>query len=161
MAQKAWKLKDPKAPAFPEDFEIVNKAVLQLTDITSNHNKYYAIEVHSGALKGRALFRVFTHYGRTDDLDNDPDAGAKECRFFDTLAEAQAAYESIYREKTAPRKGYKEVSLASSRIGSTKARGTSSGQIDDLTLQKAAAKAATAKAPAETAKPAAVEAAGA
>jgi len=151
MAQKAWKLSDAKAPRFPEDFEIVNKAVLQLTDIVSNHNKYYAIEVHSGTQKGRALFRVFTHYGRTDDLDTDPDAGAKECRFFDTLAEAQAAYESIYREKTAPRKGYKEVSLASSRIGSTKARGTSSGQIDDLTLQKAAAKAGAATKPAETA----------
>src|SRR5438132_37672 len=34
--------------------------------------------------------------------------------------------------------GYKEVSLASSKIGSQKARGTSAGQIDDKTLQKIA-----------------------
>jgi predicted DNA-binding WGR domain protein len=131
---KSWKLHDPKAPAFPEDFEVVEKAVLQLTDIQSNHNKYYAIEIHSSGV----LFRVFTHYGRTDDLENDPDAGAKECRYFSSLVDAQVTYQSIYREKTSPRKGYKELSLASSRIGSTKARGTSSGQIDDATLKKAA-----------------------
>jgi predicted DNA-binding WGR domain protein len=135
---RAWKLGDPQMPRFPEDFEVVNKAVLQVTDIKSNHNKYYAIEVHQATCKGQPVFRVFTHYGRTDDLETDPDAGQKECRFFDTLAEAQGAYESIYREKTSPRKGYKELSLASSRIGSAKARGTSSGQIDDATIQKAA-----------------------
>ena len=143
MAQvKSWKLHDPKAPAFPEDFEVVEKAVLQLTDIQSNHNKYYAIEIHSAG----ASFRVFTHYGRTDDLETDPDAGAKECRYFSSLIDAQATYQSIYREKTSPRKGYKELSLASSRIGSSKARGTSSGQIDDATLKKAAAAEAAKKA---------------
>ncbi len=146
---KAWKLDDPKIPSYPEEFEVVNKAVLQVTDIKSNHNKYYAVEVHSAEVKGQSVFRVFTHYGRTDDLDTNPDAGQKECRFFGTLAEAQANYESIYREKTSPRKGYKEISLASSRIGSAKARGRSSGEIDDATLQKAAAKAeAAAKEPA-------------
>jgi predicted DNA-binding WGR domain protein len=144
---KAWKLDDPKIPSYPDDFEVVNKAVLQVTDIKSNHNKYYAVEVHSAELKGTAVFRVFTHYGRTDDLDTNPDAGQKECRFFGTLAEAQANYESIYREKTSTRKGYKEISLASSRIGSTKARGKSSGEIDDATLKKAAAKATASEAP--------------
>ena len=43
---KAWKHGDTGAPAFPDDFEIVKKAVLQVTDIKSNHNKYYAIELH-------------------------------------------------------------------------------------------------------------------
>jgi len=152
---KSWKLHDPKAPPFPEDFEVVDKAVLQLTDIESNHNKYYAIEIHSGG----ASFRVFTHYGRTDDLENDPDAGAKECRYFASLADAQATYQAIYREKTSPRKGYKELSLASSRIGSAKARGTSSGQIDDATLKKAAeaeaAKKAAAASPSKSSVPAA------
>jgi poly [ADP-ribose] polymerase len=153
-AVKAWKLDDPDAPPFPDDFEVVQKAVLQVTDIKSNHNKYYAIEVHSGGSR----YRVFTHYGRTDDLENDPDAGQKENRFFDTLAEAQATYQSIYREKTSPRKGYKELSLASSRIGSSKARGSSSGHIDDATIEKArAAQAAIEKAKAPVA-PAPVEA---
>lgn len=154
MAQvKSWKVGDPKAPHFPDEFEVVNKAVLQVTDIKSNHNKYYALEVHAAENKGASAFRVFTHYGRTDDLDTDPEAGQKECRYFDTLAEAQGAYQAIYREKTSPKKGYKELSLASSKIGSAKARGTSSGQIDDLTLKKAAAaqKAATAEAAPEPA----------
>jgi poly [ADP-ribose] polymerase 2/3/4 len=139
MAVKAWKFGDPKSPTFPDDFEIIKKAVLQVTDIKSNHNKYYAIELHRAeAAAGRACFRVFTHYGRTDDLETNPDAGQKECRFFFELAEAEATYLSIYREKTSPRKGYREVALASSKIGSQKARGSSSGDLDDKTLQKLA-----------------------
>ncbi|MBY0522114.1 MAG: WGR domain-containing protein [Gemmataceae bacterium] len=133
---KAWKFGDNSAPAFPDDFEIVRKAVLQVTDIKSNHNKYYAIELHSAKHKGEVVYRVFTHYGRTDDLETNPDAGQKECRFFDAQGEAEANYQSIYREKTAPRKGYQEVALASSKIGSQKARGTSSGAVDDKTLER-------------------------
>lgn len=129
---KAWKLSDKNAPGFPDDFEIVKRAVLQVTDLKNNNNKYYGIELHKAADR----FRVFTHYGRTDDLERDPDAGAKECRFFDSLPEAQREYERIYREKTAASKGYQEVSLASSKIGSARARGQSSGHVDDKTLAK-------------------------
>lgn len=141
---KAWKFGDKAAPAFPSDFDIVHKAVLQLTDLVSNHNKYYAIEIHRAAT---GTFRVFTHYGRTDDLETNPDAGAKECRFFSSLSEAEGAYRSIASQKT--RKGYREVSLASSRIGSQKARGTSSGDVDQKTLAKIA------KPPSESVTPAA------
>ncbi len=130
-AGATWRYGDPEAPPFPADFEIVSKAVLQLTDLVSNHNKYYAIEIHQAA---GGNYRVFTHYGRTDDLETNPNAGAKECRFFDSLAEAQAGYQSIYGQKT--RKGYREVSLASSKIGSQKARGASSGDVDQKTLAK-------------------------
>lgn len=133
---KAWKLGEAGQPEFPDDFEVLVKAVLQVTDIKSNHNKYYAIELHSAQVSGTATFRVFTHYGRTDDLETNPDAGQKECRFFQSLEQARANYDSIYREKTGPRKGYKEISLASSNIGSQKARGTSSGEVDAKTLQK-------------------------
>src|SRR5712664_2731995 len=95
---KAWKVGQPGTPDFPEDFNNVKKAVLQVTDIKTNHNKYYAIELHQAAHKGKTLFRVFTHYGRTDDLETNPDAGQKECRYFGTLAEAEAQYAAIYRE---------------------------------------------------------------
>jgi poly [ADP-ribose] polymerase len=132
----SWKFGDPDAPAFAEDFEIIQKAVLQVTDIKTNRNKYYAIELHSGTHGGKTTFRVFTHYGRTDDLETNPDAGQKECRFFEDLVRARANYESIYREKTSAKKGYKEISLASTKIGSQKARGTSSGEVDAKTLQK-------------------------
>src|SRR5262245_54724539 len=131
---KAWKYGDKKAPPFPKDYDIIQKAVLQVTDIKDNHNKYYAVELHQG--KGKKTFRVFTHYGRTDDLDTNPDAGRKECRFFDDLSDAEDCYKSIYAEKTSSRKGYKEVALASSKIGSDKARGTSSGAMDAKTLAK-------------------------
>lgn len=133
---KAWKLGQPGEPAFPDEFEIVKKAVLQVTDIANNNNKYYAIELHVAG----GAFRVFTHYGRTDDLETNPNAGAKECRYVATLAEAEACYLSIFREKTSPKKGYKEVALASSKIGSQKARGTSSGDVDAKTLDRIAKK---------------------
>jgi poly [ADP-ribose] polymerase 2/3/4 len=133
---KAWKHGEAGAPAFPEEFDIAKKAVLQVTDIKTNHNKYYAVELHVAQVNGKQQFRIFTHYGRTDDLESNPNAGQKECRFFDTLADADANYQSIYKEKTAAKKGYKEVSLASSKIGSQKARGTSSGQLDAKTLEK-------------------------
>eukprot|EP01088_Endostelium_zonatum_P021149 TRINITY_DN8167_c0_g1_i1.p1 TRINITY_DN8167_c0_g1~~TRINITY_DN8167_c0_g1_i1.p1 ORF type:complete len:100 (+),score=16.39 TRINITY_DN8167_c0_g1_i1:36-335(+) len=55
-------------PAFPIDFEIVRSDVLQWTDVKANHNKYYSLELHKGKLNNKEVFRVFTHYGRTDDL---------------------------------------------------------------------------------------------
>ena len=135
---RAWKLEESAAPPFPEEYEIRRKAVLQVTDIRSNQNKYYAIELHTATAKGQTLCRLFTHYGRTDDLETNPDAGRKECRYFADLAEAEASYAGIYREKTSARKGYREVSLAATRIGSHKGRGASSGEIDAGTIRKIA-----------------------
>src|SRR5687768_15415585 len=129
---RVYKLGSAGEPAFPDDFEIAQKAVLQVTDIKTNRNKYYAIELHAAG----SSYRVFTHYGRTDDLEKNPNAGARESRYFDSLAEAEQCYGQIYREKTSARKGYKEVSLAASKIGSHKARGKSSGHVDAKTIEK-------------------------
>ena len=158
-ANRVWRNGDSGQPAYPADFEVVQKAVLQATDIRSNHNKYYALELHAvggGAAPSSAELpcRLFTHYGRTDDLEANPDSGQKECRYFASLAEAQAAYGSIYREKTNPRKGYREVALASTKIGSAKARGTSAGDIDAKTLEKLADTERKKNAPANGATPA-------
>lgn len=139
---KAWREDDPTQPKFPTDFEVVKKAILQVTDIKTNRNKYYAVELHSAG----GAFRVYTHYGRTDDLETNPNAGARESRYFKSLVEAQAQYDKIYREKTSATKGYKELSLASSKIGSRKTFGQSSGNIDDATLKKLAEKQAPQKA---------------
>ena len=139
-ATKVWKSGETGQPAFPDEFDVVQKAVLQATDIRSNHNKYYALELHAAPAaaksKPKLPCRLFTHYGRTDDLETHPDSGQKECRYFPSLAEAQAAYGSIYRDKTNPRKGYREVALASTKIGSAKLRGTSAGEVDAKTLEK-------------------------
>ena len=132
---KAWKFADPKQPPFGEDFAVVKKAVLQVTDIKTNRNKFYAVELHQCKANG---YRVFTHYGRTDDLETNPESGQKECRYCKEIAEAEAAYGQIYREKTGAGKGYQEVSLASVKIGSAKARGTSAGEVDAKTLEIAA-----------------------
>jgi poly [ADP-ribose] polymerase len=129
---KAYKVGAADEPEFPDDFEIVKKAVLQVTDIKSNHNKYYAIELQRAGDR----YRVFTHYGRTDDLETNPDAGQRETRYFASPGDADGCYAQIYREKTGPSKGYKELSLASSKIGSQKARGTSSGEVDEKTVAK-------------------------
>ncbi|MFT4974506.1 MAG: hypothetical protein ACI8S6_000389, partial [Myxococcota bacterium] len=147
-AVKSWKVGAPGEPGFHDDFQIVRRAVLQNTDIRTNRNKYYAIELHHGTGKGGGshAYRVFTHYGRTDDLERNPDAGVRECRYHSAMSSAEANYQTIYRQKTSTRKGYKEVNLASSRIGSQQARGKSSGHIDTTTLQKI-------KAPAGTKKP--------
>ncbi len=147
---KAWKHGDAGEPAFPDDFGIVSKAVLQVTDIKTNRNKYYAIELHAGGGGEAGPYRVFTHYGRTDDLENDPDAGAKECRYFDALPDARGCYQQIYREKTGASKGYKELSLASSKIGSQRARGTSAGEVDAKTIERLAKAKADAAAKAGT-----------
>jgi poly [ADP-ribose] polymerase 2/3/4 len=141
---KAWREGAPGEPKFPAKFEVLKKAVLQVTDIKTNRNKYYAVELHAG----NSTFRVYTHYGRTDDLETNPDAGARESRYFDSLAAAQNQYDKIYREKTSAAKGYKELSLASSKIGSRVTFGQSSGAIDDATLQKLAEKQKPADTPA-------------
>lgn len=135
---KAYRQGAADEPTFAADFEILRKAVLQLTDLVNNNNKYYAIELQQAIdpPAGSARYRVFTHYGRTDDLETNPNAGAKESRYFADEPGARAAYEKIYREKSSPSKGYKEVSLASSKIGSHKARGTSSGEVDAKTLER-------------------------
>jgi poly [ADP-ribose] polymerase len=133
---QVWREGASGEPKFPDNFEVAKKAVLQVTDIKTNRNKYYAVELHTAKNK----FRVYTHYGRTDDLDTNPNAGARESRYFDSLPEAEGMYDKIYKEKTGKTKGYKELNLASSKIGSRKTMGQSSGTIDDKTLKKLADK---------------------
>ncbi len=133
---KAYALDDPSAPKFPKKFDIVKKAVLQKTDLNKNNNKYYALELHSPSAKTKKVFRVFTHYGRTDDLERNAEAGKRECRYFATQPEAEAFYDKLYGQKTSRAKGYKELSLASSKIGSKGARGQSVGELDAKTLGK-------------------------
>lgn len=133
---QVWKEGTSGEPKFPDNFEVAKKATLQVTDIKTNRNKYYAVELHTAKSK----YRVYTHYGRTDDLDTNPNAGARESRYFDSLPEAEDTYNKIYKEKTSSKKGYKELNLASSKIGSRKTLGQSSGVIDDKTLKKLADK---------------------
>lgn len=129
---KVWKEGSSGEPKFSDKFEVIKKAVLQVTDIETNRNKYYAIELHTD----KKNYRVYTHYGRTDDLESNPNAGIRESRYCSSYAEAEAAYNKIYKQKTSSTKGYKEINLASSKIGSKQSIGKSSGLVDDKTLKK-------------------------
>jgi len=129
---KSWKEGAAGEPKFPVKFNVMRKAVLQVTDIKTNRNKYYAIELHDAKTK----FRVYTHYGRTDDLENNPHAGVRESRYFDSFESAEVEYNKIYNAKTSVKKGYKELSLVSAKIGSTMTIGKVSGELDSKTLDK-------------------------
>ena len=52
---KAWKQGSVGEPSFPNDFEILRKNVLQKTDIESNNNKYYGVELHQAGSQFRPL----------------------------------------------------------------------------------------------------------
>ena len=127
---KGKNLKHPWGKAgVTDDYEVVKNVVLQVTDVAKNNNKFYSLELHKN---GSGDYRLFTHYGRTDDLaKKGTDAGTKECRY-GSQWQCEAEFDRIKRSKE--KKGYKEVNLAKSKIGSDKAQGKSSGHVDQETL---------------------------
>jgi poly [ADP-ribose] polymerase len=121
---KSFKAGAAGEPSFPSDFEIYDSVTLQVTDFQSNHNKYYALELHTAKVGKKETYRLYTHYGRTDDLHTNPDAGQKETRYYDILNDAVAGFVTIYKDKTSAKKGYKPIQLATTKIGSDKAKAT-------------------------------------
>lgn len=112
-----------------DNYEVVKNVVLQVTDVAKNANKFYSLELQKNSAGG---YRLFTHYGRTDDLNTKGnEAGTKECRY-GGQHQCEAEFESIKRSKE--KKGYKEVNLAKSKVGSDKAQGKSVGHVDQKTL---------------------------
>lgn len=118
---KAWNDDDVNRPHFTNDWEVEYFDTLQWTDVKTNHNKYYCLELHIGKDKGKQVVRLYTHYGRTDDLVKNPRAGRRENRFYTTLEQAEDAYAALIEEKTI-KKGYRKVELVFSNIGSEKLR---------------------------------------
>lgn len=76
-------------PFFPKDYKILKRHVLQVFDVSKNNHKYYSIELHEAQEKGKTYYRLFSHYGRTGDLEKNADAGAKECRYVSSLQTAK------------------------------------------------------------------------
>ena len=78
---KSYKPGDPNAPLFPDDYELEVHEVLQMTNLAGNNNKYYSLELHRGTFgTGLATYRVYTHWGRTDDLLHNPEAGQRQVK---------------------------------------------------------------------------------
>ncbi|ETO18718.1 hypothetical protein RFI_18539 [Reticulomyxa filosa] len=133
---KSYGWGDSKAPKFPSEdgYDLKRFVCLMCSNLGSNNNKYYVLEQHVS--KDGPQFRLFTHYGRLDDLTDNPNGGRKECRYYDSQDECDAGFLKIYKEKTAGSKGYKPVNLASSSVGSPKARGRAAGAIGETTKEK-------------------------
>mgnify|MGYP001559767437 CR=1 FL=1 len=135
---------DTAAPSFPTTFTVIRKDVLQCTSLDGNHNKYYVLELHVAA---DSAARVFTEYGRTDEIGKKP--GKRECRHPGDRVAVEALYERLLREKTIRKKDpYRRVDLVATRVGTSAA---SAGVVDPATLARARpAAAAPAPAPAPT-----------
>ena len=95
---------------FPDQYDVVLSTTLNKTDLTGGNNKYYQIEGHSAGGK----FRLFSRYGRVGHH------GVAEERIPQTqdLASLEAAFDTLKAAKTGKRKGYVEVMMASTKIGS-------------------------------------------
>lgn len=107
----------PNAPYFPVIYELVYYQTLQWTDVVKNHNKYYVLEYHKATEGGKFFYRVYTHYGRTDDLVSKPGSGVRECRYYKSEDDVENGFSAILNEKT-DKKGYRPVDLVFSNIGS-------------------------------------------
>ena len=119
---KAEKVTNPAG--LSTDYEVVQMAVLNQTRPERNSNKFYVIELHRGACG----HRVYTQYGRVGE------EGTHEVRVYTSEAAAMADYRKIHRAKVGRKKDpYTELDVASSKLGSVKARGASAGHVDDAT----------------------------
>jgi poly [ADP-ribose] polymerase len=97
---------------FPSDYEVVHIATLNKADLKNGNNKFYHIEGH--ASKDGAKFRLYSRYGRVGAH------GVEEERVPPQDRESlEAAFEHLKKAKTSSRKGYVEVKLAASKVGSS------------------------------------------
>jgi len=118
---KSFDIQDVGAPKFPDSYKVAEHMLLNFTDIGSNNNKFYSVELQ----EANGNFRIFTHYGRVGQQ------GAKEGRYFfknefkqekgktleDCVKEAvQVEYKRILKEKQ--KKGYVPVDVSVSDVGS-------------------------------------------
>jgi poly [ADP-ribose] polymerase len=100
---------------FPKDYDVVRVETLNKTDLTGGNNKYYLIEAH--ASKDGKKFRLYSRYGRVGHHGTEEERIPEQHR-----PSLDAAFESLFAEKTSPRKGYVPVKVAQSKMGSAVAQ---------------------------------------
>ncbi len=97
---------------FPSDFDVIRTATLNKTDLGGGNNKFYSIEAHVS--KDKTKYRLYSRYGRVGLT------GIEEERIPpQDEGSLLAAFESLKAEKTGKSKGYVEVKLAQSKMGSS------------------------------------------
>ena len=96
---------------FPNDYDVVRIATLNKTDLTGGNNKFYHLEAH--ASKDGTKFRLYSRYGRVGN------GGVAEERIPEQdTASLEAAFDALKKAKTSKSKGYVEVQLAATKVGS-------------------------------------------
>lgn len=106
--------------------ESVKRWTLNFTDIVNNNNKFYNLEVVKSTDN---KFYLYTVYGRVGA------SGAKEYRACSSLPEAEKEAESIIKSKN--KKGYVEVKLAKSDVGSEAGKAKIDTSVTVESLKKA------------------------
>lgn len=97
---------------FPGDYDVLRTATLNKTDLTGGNNKYYQLEAHVS--KDKKKFRLYSRYGRVGH------EGTEEERIpSQDEPSLLSAFDSLKAEKTSARKGYVEVQMASTKMGSS------------------------------------------
>jgi poly [ADP-ribose] polymerase len=97
---------------FPADYDVIRTATLNKTDLTGGNNKYYQIEAHVS--KDKKKYRLYSRYGRVgqDGVEEERVPPQDEPSLL-------AAFEFLKGEKTSARKGYVEVQMAATKMGSS------------------------------------------
>jgi poly [ADP-ribose] polymerase len=98
---------DYQTHPFDATYEVLKSTTLQCTDFEGGCNKYYQLEIHKD-IQNR--YRLYSRYGRTGRV------GAEEERMPSNLSESEHEFDKIVRSKG--KKGYVEVKMASTSIGS-------------------------------------------
>jgi len=101
-----WKANDPEQPTFPDDYQIDKHCILQMVG-KDDVARYYSLEVHISSQEGNDSFRLYTHYGRCEDLlSKGNGSGQREVRYYGSLEDATKGYVHILNSKVD--KGYFE-----------------------------------------------------
>jgi len=99
---------------FPSKYDVVRIATLNKTDLSGGNNKFYVIEAHVADNNGSSQYRLYSRYGRVGAH------GVEEERWpAQNRAALDEAFDSLLGEKTSKRKGYVEVKLAQTSVGSS------------------------------------------
>lgn len=112
-------------PSFPSNYDVVMRKTLNFTDIVKNNNKFYNLEVQV-APSGET--RIYTVYGRVGA------GGAKEYRICSDRSHGEKEAEKIIKSKV--KKGYQEVEMAKSDIGSEVGKSKVDNKVTTELLQK-------------------------
>lgn len=97
---------------FPSDYDVVASVTLNKTDLTGGNNKYYSCEAHVS--KDKKKFRLYSRYGRVGHTGTEEERVPPQ-----DLSSLLAAFESLKAEKTSSKKGYVEVQMAATKMGSS------------------------------------------